>query len=190
MAEIALFHHALGLTEGLQEFAERLRAAGHTVHAPDMFDGRVFGSIEEGVEYADGLGWRHFLAATSDFVATLPEGLVYAGFSLGGTSAQNLAHSRTGARGALIYYGAASPSWFSRPWPDGVPAQIHVAEQDPWAELAESKEAADAYGAELFVYPEVGHLFAESGWKEYGDAAAQLLLERTLAFLESVDRAA
>ena len=46
MTEVLMFHHAQGLTPGLRAFADVLRAAGHTVHAPDLFDGRTFGSIE------------------------------------------------------------------------------------------------------------------------------------------------
>src|SRR5437773_964554 len=50
MAEVLLFHHAQGLTPGVHAFADELRAAGHTVHTPDLFDGRTFGSIDHGME--------------------------------------------------------------------------------------------------------------------------------------------
>lgn len=43
MAEIVLYHHIQGLTEGVTAFAEDLRDSGHTVHVPDMFEGRTFG---------------------------------------------------------------------------------------------------------------------------------------------------
>ena len=58
MAEVLLFHHAQGQTAGLPRFADELRHAGHTVHTPDLFDGRTFGSIEEGLAYASEVGWR------------------------------------------------------------------------------------------------------------------------------------
>ena len=51
MAEVLLFHHAQGLTSGIQAFADELRVAGHTVHTPDLFDGRTFGSIDEGMAH-------------------------------------------------------------------------------------------------------------------------------------------
>src|SRR5207247_10144266 len=39
MAEVLLFHHALGLTSGCVSFADRLRDAGPVVHAPDLCHG-------------------------------------------------------------------------------------------------------------------------------------------------------
>ena len=51
MAEVLLFHHAQGLTPGVSAFADELRGAGHTVHVPDLFDGRTFGSIDEGMAF-------------------------------------------------------------------------------------------------------------------------------------------
>jgi esterase/lipase len=39
MAEVMLFHHAMGQTEGFTALADELRQAGHTVHTPDLFGG-------------------------------------------------------------------------------------------------------------------------------------------------------
>jgi dienelactone hydrolase len=36
MAEVVLFHHVQGLTDGVLAFAGELRAGGHTVHTPDL----------------------------------------------------------------------------------------------------------------------------------------------------------
>ena len=55
MAEIIVFHHILGLTPGVEAFADDLRAAGHTVHTPDLYAGRRFDSIEAGAAFAQGL---------------------------------------------------------------------------------------------------------------------------------------
>ncbi|MFE4721211.1 dienelactone hydrolase family protein, partial [Streptomyces sp. NPDC056728] len=46
MAEVLVFHHGHGLTAGVREFAEQLRRAGHIVHAPDLYEGQVFDSLE------------------------------------------------------------------------------------------------------------------------------------------------
>ncbi|MPZ97495.1 MAG: dienelactone hydrolase, partial [Propionibacteriales bacterium] len=98
MAEMILFHHVHGLTSGVRDFAERLRRAGHTVHVPDLYEGRVFDDFEEGLAHAkevgfDVIGERGQLAAEG-----LPNDLVYAGFSLGVLSAQMLAQTRPGAK--------------------------------------------------------------------------------------------
>lgn len=52
MAEIVLFHSALGLRPGVRAASDRLRSAGHTVHTPDLFDGRVFDRMDEGLRTA------------------------------------------------------------------------------------------------------------------------------------------
>src|SRR3954465_15518968 len=125
------FHHALGQTAGFQAFAEELREAGHTVHTPDLFDGRTFGSIEEGMAYAEEVGFPDEIIARAErAAAALPAELVYAGFSLGVVPAQKLAQSRPGARGALLFYSCV-PMEFFGPWPPDVPVQIHGMDADP-----------------------------------------------------------
>src|SRR3954465_3412074 len=131
MTEVVLYHHVRGLPEGVQSFADELREAGHTVHTPDLFDGRSFASIEEGMAYAEELGFPgEILARAEQAAAALPAGLVYAGFSLGVVPAQKLAQSRPGARGALLFY-ACVPTEFFGPWPPDVPVQIHGMDADP-----------------------------------------------------------
>ncbi|HMI23940.1 MAG TPA: dienelactone hydrolase, partial [Streptosporangiaceae bacterium] len=132
MAEVVLFHHAQGLTSGVVAFADELRRAGHTVHTPDLFDGRTFGSIEEGMSYAQELGFPgEILARGARAVEGLPGELVYAGFSLGVLPAQMLAQTRAGARGALLFYSCVPVSEFGPGWREGVPAQIHGMDADP-----------------------------------------------------------
>ena len=57
MTEVVLYHHVQGLTEGVRIVAEELRQAGHTVHTPDLFDGRTFDTIEEGMAFAREAGF-------------------------------------------------------------------------------------------------------------------------------------
>jgi dienelactone hydrolase len=190
MTEILLFHHAQGQTPGFLAFADELRAAGHVVHAPDLYDGRTFTDLDEGVGYAKEVGFgtigeRGRLAADG-----LPNELVYAGFSLGVMPAQELAQTRPGAKGALLFSAAFPASEFGGSWPAGVPLQIHMMEDDEWAteDLPAARELVEATGsAELFLYPGAGHLFADSSLPDYDESAATLLEERVLAFLKDVE---
>jgi dienelactone hydrolase len=189
MATLLLFHHALGQTSGFLTFADELRAAGHTVHAPDLYDGRTFGGLQEGVAYAEQVGFAEIIRRGSDAAQGLPADIVYAGFSLGVLPAQALAQTRPGARGALLFHGCVSPSEFGTSWPAAVPVQIHMMDADEWTE--EDRAAAKALaeenpGAELFLYPGSGHLFADPSAGDYDEAAAVLLKERALAFLHRV----
>jgi dienelactone hydrolase len=189
LAEVLLFHHAQGQTDGFLAFADELRGSGHVVHAPDLYDGNTFTDLDDGVGYAKKVGFgtigeRGRLAAES-----LSNELVYAGFSLGVLPAQALAQNRPGAKGALFFSAAFPPAEFGGSWPSGVPLQIHMMEDDEWAseDLPAARElVAATAGAELFLYPGDRHLFADSSLPDYDEGAAKLLQERVLAFLEQV----
>jgi dienelactone hydrolase len=190
MAEVLLFHHAQGQTAGFHAFADELRRAGHTVHTPDLFDGRTFGSIDEGLAYVTELGGfgdvieRGVLAAEG-----LSNDLVYAGFSLGVVPAQKLAQTRPGARGALLFYSCVPASEFGSSWPADVPVQIHGMDADAFFVDEGDIDAARAIvesteDAELFLYPGDQHYFADSSLPSYDEGATKLLTRRVLAFLD------
>jgi len=190
MSTVLLFHHAQGQTTGFLAFADELREAGHTVHAPDLYEGRTFEDLDEGVAYAGKVvGFDEIMSRGTATATDLPADIVYAGFSLGVMPAQSLAQTRPGARGAILYSAAMPASEFGGSWPEGMPLQIHMMDADPWAE--EDLPAAEVLvkkiqGAELFLYPGSGHLFADSSLGDYDEPAAQMLKERTLAFLDRV----
>ena len=182
-----LFHHAGGLTAGVETFAQVLRDAGHTVHAPDLFDGRTFADVHDGVAFAQSAGEETFAARAAEIVSPMPTDLVYGGMSMGTARAAEQLLARPGARGAFFLYGAIVPSWWETTWPAGVPSQAHVTEGDEWREPeAEEQYLAEVPGAELFVYPGSGHLFAEPGHPDYDREVADLATSRVLAFLASL----
>jgi dienelactone hydrolase len=184
MAEVVLFHHSGGLTAGVHAFADTLRGGGHAVHTPDLFDGATFDDVAEGVAWVESRGEDVFARRAREAVAGLPSEVVHAGLSFGAARAAEQVLRRPGARGAVLLYGAVAPSWWGATWPDGVPAQAHVAEQDPWREPdAEEEFTAAVPGAELFVYPVAGHLFAEPGHLDHDATAADLATRRVLDFL-------
>ena len=193
MAEVLLFHHAQGLTPGIQAFADELRAAGHTVHTPDLFDGQTFGSIDEGMAFIKSQGFEALGERGARVADDLPADLVYAGFSFGESIAQRLAQTRPGARGALLFDSCIpiTGEWAFGPWPEGVPVQIHGAEDDPYfageGDIDAAREiVATVPDAELFVYPGDQHYFADSSLPSYDPTATALLTERVLAFLDRV----
>jgi dienelactone hydrolase len=189
MPEILLFHHAQGQTKGFLAFADELRAAGHVVHTPDLYDGRTFAELDDGVAYAKEVGFGTIQQRGVAAAENLPSELVYAGFSLGVGPAQELAQTRPGALGALLLHGCMPTSEFGSSWPAGVPVQIHAMENDPWFEedIAAARALVDeADDAELFLYPGNSHLFADSSLSGFDQEAAALLKKRVLAFLEAV----
>ena len=193
MTDVLLYHHAQGLTPGMSAFADELRAAGHTVHTPDLFDGRTFGSIDEGMAYIKGNGMDEMVEKGERTADDLPNELVYAGFSFGEMIAQKLAQTRPGARGALLFYSCIpiSGEWAFGPWPDGVPVQIHGMDNDPIfvgeGDVEAAREiVAKVDDAELFLYPGDQHYFADSSLPSYDPDATELLTKRVLEFLGRV----
>ena len=192
MAEILLFHHAQGLTQGCIVFADELRAAGHVVHTPDLYAGKTFRTLDEGVAYADQAGFGALIERGVAIAGGLPNEIVYAGFSLGVLPAQRLAQTRQGAKGAVFFHSTVAPAELGGPWPQVVPLQIHMMDADSWAQppnedLKVARELASSVkGVELFLYPGDRHLFADSSLPEYDEGAATLAKQRVLGFLGKI----
>ncbi|MGA9533241.1 MAG: dienelactone hydrolase family protein [Anaerolineales bacterium] len=188
MSEVVLFHHVLGLTPGVIEFADKLGEAGHTVHTPDSFDGRTFSTLEEGLAYAREIGFGELTDRATAAASELPKEVVYAGFSLGVVPAQKLAQTRAGVQGALFFHSCLPVSEFGSTWPQEVPVQIHAMEGDPFFVEDGDIEAARALleqagQGEMFLYPGNEHLFSDSSIPSYDAEATSLLLDRVMDFL-------
>jgi dienelactone hydrolase len=192
LTEVVLFHHALGLTPGVNAFAGELRRAGHTVHTPDLYDGRTFETLEAGLAHAQKVGFMRIIDRGVHEAQALPAEVVYAGFSLGVLPAQKLAQTRPGARGALLFYSCVPHGEFGAAWPDDVPVQVHGMDADPIFAGEGDLDAARALvastqHAELFLYEGDQHYFADSSLPSYDAEASALLMRRTLDFMDRVD---
>lgn len=185
MTDVILFNHALGVTDGVVAFADRIRDGGHRVTVGDLFDGMTFDSLEEGVAHEEAIGWEAMIGRSEAAAAALPPDVVFGGFSLGSVYAQRLAQTRAGALGAVLYHGGDNPpSAFETSWPDHVGLQVHVSEDDPWFDRDGGEQLVSEAGGELFLYPGSAHLFTDRAWTEYDEASTDLVVERTLAFLD------
>jgi len=195
MTDVVLFHHVQGLTDGVLAFADRLRAGGHTVHTPDLYGGATFTEMQAGFAHMKGIEEATMAERQAAAIAELPPGVVYAGISWGVPTAQKLAQTTSGALGALLYEACIpiTGEWAFGPWPDGVPVQVHGMEKDEFfgleGDLDAAREIVAAVGdeqGEVFVYPGDGHLFIDSSLPAYDAAATDLVVERSLAFLDRV----
>ena len=195
MAEVVLFHHVQGLTDGVRAFAEELGKNGHTVHTPDLFDGERPATVEDGIALVQQIGDEELDRRANATVDRLPPDLVYGGFSFGGATAQGFAQTRPGASGALLYESCVSltADWSFGPWPDGVGVQIHGMDHDPFfadeGDLDAARELVAIVGprlAELFTYSGSKHLFTDSSLPSYDPAATALVLHRSVEFLDKL----
>ena len=184
MPTILLFHHVQGLTSGVTALADMLRAAGHSVHTPELLDGHQFASIPDGMAYLQQLGFSTVIARGSEAAAAD----VVIGMSMGVLPAQYLAQTRGGMRGAVFLHGAVPVSEFSPTWPRQVAVQIHAMEGDPEFVASGDIDAArdivaQAENGEMFLYPGSAHLFTDNSLADYDAAAAALVSERVMGFL-------
>ncbi|MET9583864.1 dienelactone hydrolase family protein [Streptomyces sp. NPDC001981] len=187
---IMLFHSTYGLRPAVHAAAARLRAAGHEVYVPDLFDGRTFETVEEGMAFKDEVGKDELLRRAVLAAAPYSErGLVYAGFSFGASTAQTLALGDEKARGLLLLHGTSDIA--ENASVDELPVQLHVADPDPfethdWLNswyLQMQRTGADV---EVYRYPGAGHLFTDPDLPDYDAAAAELTWKVTLGFLATL----
>ena len=191
MTRVVLFHHAQGLTSGVEAFADHLRAAGHEVHTPDLFDGETFETLDAGMEHVGKIGFGGIMERGTRAADSIGGDAVYAGFSLGVVPAQMLAQTRSGALGAVLCYSCVPASEFGESWPADVPVQIHGMDADPFFVGEGDIDAARAIvdsspRAELFLYAGDQHYFADNSLASYDPEATELLLGRILGFLDQL----
>ncbi|GGQ01359.1 dienelactone hydrolase [Actinomadura coerulea] len=191
MAEVLVFHHGHGLTVGIRGFTEQLRRAGHTVHVPDLFEGQIFDSLQNGMSYVEDVGFGTIIARGTAATEGLPAELVYLGFSLGVLPAQKLAQTRPGAKGALLLEACLPVAEFGGAWPAAIPVQVHGMDADPFFAGEGDVDAARALvetaaDAELFLYPGNRHLFIDSSLPSHDEHAATQTTDRVLDFLDRI----
>lgn len=190
MTDVVLFHHAQGLTPGVIAFADRLRAAGHTVTTPDLYEGATFDALDAGIANVEATGFDTIVERARLATAQLPGDVVYIGFSLGVIPAQMLGQTRPGCRGVLAIASAVPADAFGDEWPSDVPLQIHAMAEDPFftteGDLETAQGMVESDDAELILYPGAEHLFMDESLPAYDAEATALLVQRVLAFLERV----
>ncbi|MFJ7491409.1 dienelactone hydrolase family protein [Streptomyces sp. NPDC097727] len=190
LMNIMLFHSTYGLRPAVHAAADRLRAAGHEVHVPDLFEGHTFETVEEGMAFKEEVGKDELLRRAVLAAAPYSDrGLVYAGFSFGASTAQTLALGDEKARGLLLFHGTSDIA--ENASVDELPVQLHVADPDPfethdWLNswyLQMQRTGADV---EVYRYPGAGHLFTDPELPDHDAASAELAWKVALGFLATL----
>ncbi|MEU1946159.1 dienelactone hydrolase family protein [Streptomyces sp. NPDC020125] len=184
---IVLFHSAYGLRPAVQEAADRLRAAGHEVVVPDLYEGQTAETVEDGMVIKERIGRDELLKRAITAAAPYSDrGLVYAGFSLGGALAQNLALADDKARGLLLLHGTSDIA--DDTTVDELPVQLHVADPDPfephdWLNAWYLRMRRAGADVEVFRYAGAGHIFTDPELPDYDKEAAEATWRVALGFL-------
>jgi dienelactone hydrolase len=178
--QIALFHSVYGLRPAVLTAADALRAAGHAVATPDLFDGRTARSLAEGFAISADVGWATIMRRAHDAVRGLPADTVLAGLSMGVGVATELLAGRPGTAGLLLLHGIG-------PVRHEVPVQVHVGGADtmfPAAEVADWQRTVPT--AEVFTYRTAAHFFTDPGVDDYDESVAHLAWQRAIRFVGSL----
>ena len=186
MANVVLFHSAVGADAGFHQMADLFVQAGHTVHRPDYYDGRTFSNSDDGTAYRDEVGFGNLAKHASELIADLEGPLVFGGFSLGAAMAQSMGKRDPRASAALLFHAGGVPKPTS--WQPGVSLQIHHSVDDPWIEQGAPEElvrSAARSGAQAahYVYPGSAHVFGDPTGRDYDEALASLMWSRVFGSL-------
>jgi len=191
MAEILLFHHAYGLTDGLRALAARLIAEGHTVHCPDCYAGVTFRNIDDGVKHLQRIGHDAVEEVARRSAREFRNADVVMGFGLGAMQAQLLAQDLRRIRGCLLMGGAFTPSALGGMWRSNTSLEIHLSDPDEWVQPAELEGLLyHAPHANVYRYTNKGHLFIDECSRDYDADAADLFEERLETWLADLDQQA
>lgn len=186
MSEIVLFHHALGLTDGVRSFADRIRESGCTVDVPDLYKGRTFTSLAKGVAHAEKIGIDALIARGVAAAERYPNATLFAGISLGALPAVKLAQTHPRAQACIVISAAPPTNHFTPYWRDGVGLQIHLQDADPWVledDLPRARRLDDAGRADVYFYPGSGHLYMEEGHPDFNETDTAYTVGRLVSFL-------
>ncbi len=189
MATVIFFHSVYGLRSLEHKAVERVQAAGHKAFAPDLYDGLIARTIEEGFEFKDEIGWPTICERAEWALAGLPASTILAGFSMGAAVAASLWPKREKTAGILFLHGIATIAENAR---KGLPLQLHLAEPDPFEpeeDVAAWQQAVERSGtaAEIFRYSGGGHLYTDASLPDYNARAADLTWKRVINFLDAID---
>jgi carboxymethylenebutenolidase len=192
---VLVLHAWWGLNDTMRAVCTRLAEAGFVAFAPDLYHGKVAGTIADAETLGKALDANHLQAKAeiagatrflSERAGQTESGLAVIGFSLGAYYALDLAADPKHIRSVVLFYGTG-PADFSR----SKAAYLgHFAENDPYepqSNVDELEEALRRVGRPVtfYRYSGTGHWFFEPDRIEaYNSAAATLAWGRTLAFLK------
>ena len=160
-----------------------MRADGHRVTLPDLFDGATSESVEGGFAIQERVGWETMMARARAAAEPLPAETALAGVSAGAQVAGTLWLERPAAEGCSCCMGRAR---------SGRRVEAHLAEPEPYDDedyLQWWAEGMRSAGLDftLYRYPGAGHYFTDPSLPDHDAAAAALAVERALAFLRGLD---
>ncbi len=187
---IMLFHSTYGLRPAVRAAADRLRAAGHEVWMLDLFEGRTFETVEEGMAFNDGIGKEELLRRAVLAAAPYSSAAWCTRGSRSAPPSRRPWRSATRRPLGCCSCTARRTSPRARRWTR--PVELHVAEPDPFENCNDRPSAwylqMQRAGAdvEIYRYAGAGHLYTDPDLPDYDEEAAEATWRVALGFLDSL----
>ena len=189
---VLVLHPWWGLNDDVRASAERLRAEGYAVEAPDLFHGRVATTIEaaKSLSGAVSKNWQSTMTEIEEAFARLgaqADPIAVLAWSMGVWFSWQLAQAHPDKiKGLVSYYGYGEVE----PGKKLPPILGHFVENDEFEALDDVRAAEKAVKesgavAEFHIYPGTKHWFDEPSRPEYDKTASELAWRRTVAFLDT-----
>jgi carboxymethylenebutenolidase len=187
---VLVLHAWWGLNPFFKSLCDRLAEQGFTALAPDLFQGQIAATIEAAealMKNSDDQTVSATVMAAKDHLLALRKGKIgVMGFSYGAAwSLITAARDPENIAATVLFYGVYEVDFKeikSKILGNfGERDEMEPLEGVKWMETAMQDAGLDVT---LHIYPNVGHWFIETDRPEYDPAAANLVWERTFAFLK------
>lgn len=188
--KIVVYHSVLGIRQGEENMAERMRKLGFEVSILDLYDGKVFETYDKALILFEAIGIPGLIEQALKALEGTNGPIIFAGFSNGGALAEVMTIEYPHTVGCLLFHAALPIQEIgATKWPENVPVQVHYADEDPWREndyVEKFLKQVELSGskAELFEYQSKGHLFSDTTLPdEYNEVETKKLYSHVENFL-------
>ena len=186
---VLLLHAWWGLKPFFKQVCDRIAEQGFTVLAPDYYQGRIAGTVDEAKALMENNNEElmgDVIKAAHDHLAAQtgrPIGMI--GFSMGAGWSLAVASKEPDVAAVVLFYGANIVD-FKNLKANVLGHFSDVDEWEPfeWVEKMQAEMKSAGVDFTLHIYPGVAHWFVEEDRPEYDATAAKLAWERTFAFLK------
>ncbi|MEE9167862.1 MAG: dienelactone hydrolase family protein [Candidatus Neomarinimicrobiota bacterium] len=194
---VILIHEWWGLNETIKENARMFAALGYVALAVDLYEGQVAatpakarelaGEVSNNMESAFANLEQAVNFLENDTVHVIPDRLASIGWCFGGGWSYQMAKNDLGVKASVIYYGRFNPEDDLSKMRASILG--HFGEKDRGIRIDTVTEFQAKLKTlngkhEIYIYPNVGHAFANPGGQNYDEEMAELAWKRTSSFLK------
>ncbi|OGZ99801.1 MAG: hypothetical protein A3C07_02180 [Candidatus Sungbacteria bacterium RIFCSPHIGHO2_02_FULL_47_11] len=193
-AGVVVIHEFWGLTTQIKKTADKISGEGFTVLAVDLYEGKVAKTREGAQELKKSITESHAIKHLEAACAYLqrewgipPKKIVLWGFCFGGGIAFQAAVYPIKTGGTIIYYGPVSDDAELIDKIGGpIIGVFGGQDKSITSEMAQRFHQTLHKGKkihEIYIYPEVGHAFANEERETYHETSAKDAWKKTITFL-------